>query len=179
MNETKEGLFKKEFDNRIIDEAMKDRLLKEALASNKTYHIQLMGKTFMIKEELKSCGFYWHSDRKVWLCDNVLEFTKRIIENNIANGTWKDVKIMVTEEKDKMDESIKGFQREINKEKTETVKSEMIKGLKKKYSDMKTDKLFEDFMFGCISMGTIITPEIQCMKKELMKRLNIKIGRKR
>ena len=83
MNETKEGLFKKEFDNRIIDEAMKDRLLKEALASNKTYHIQLMGKTFMIKEELKSYGFYWHSDRKVWLCDNVLEFTKRIIENKI------------------------------------------------------------------------------------------------
>lgn len=69
------------------------------MAHEKTYRCTASGHgTFKAKDELKSWGFGWDKDRKVWTVACVEEDLKQLFESNVTDGTWKQVVLEFTEE---------------------------------------------------------------------------------
>ena len=81
----------------------------------KTYRLVVSGKTFPIREELKSWAFQWDSSTKTWSRDCVSEFERRQFECLVEHGHWGDSELVFTEEKPEpweknLKDSIDGWQ---------------------------------------------------------------------
>ena len=66
--------------------------------AEKKYSCRAGGKTYHVRESLKSWAFRWNSNESIWTRDHVSEFERRQFENEVANGDWGQVELEFEEE---------------------------------------------------------------------------------
>jgi len=64
----------------------------------KTYRCIARGKTFHVREYLKSWGFDWDGENKTWHTGCVSEWQRRMFEENVSGGAWDGVVLEFEEE---------------------------------------------------------------------------------
>ncbi len=63
-----------------------------------TYTVIATGRTFPVKDDLRSWAFTWDHLRKAWIATGVEQGSMNLFKHNVSSGEWEGVDLEITEE---------------------------------------------------------------------------------